>query len=116
MCADGHTSTRVGVQHTACVLAHGVDATVDGEACGVDGEGRVAELVAVLVDLDQAAGGDFVKHQAIGVDQKMMLGAGDARRHMREDQVAPAIGGHQAVAGSEVNAKLPFFGADNFLE
>ena len=82
----------------------------------VDRVGRLAELFAVLVDLDQAAGSDLFKQHAVGIDQKVVLGAGDAGADVGEDQVAPTIGGDQAVAGCQVNTQLPFFGADLALE
>ena len=114
--ADGHASAGVGVDDTTSVFTRFMHGAVDHKAGRVDGEGRVDQLVALLVHFDQAAGGDLVKHQPIGVDQKMVLGAGDAGADVGEHQVTPAIGGHQAVARCQIDTQLPFFGADLVLE
>ena len=114
--ADAYARTRVGVQHAARVFPRFVHGAVDHKARRVDREGRVGELVALLVDLDQAAGGDLVKHQPVGVDQEMVLRPGDAGADVGEDQVAPAVGGYQAVAGGQVDAQCPLFGADLCLK
>ena len=78
------------------------------------------QLVALHVDADQAGGGDLVEHQAIGVDEELVLAAahrlGQLGGDVGEDEVAPSVQGHQAVAGGKVAPQLPFFGADDFLE
>jgi hypothetical protein len=91
-------------------------ATVDGETSGVNREFGLRQLVAVQVDLHQAAGRDLVKHQAIRVDQKVVLGAGEPGADVGVDQVAPAIVRNQPVGGGQIDAQLPFFGADLALE
>jgi len=40
----------------------------------------------------------------------------DARADVREDEVGPAVEGNKAVACGELNAQLPFIGADHLLE
>jgi hypothetical protein len=57
----------VGVQHALGVVAGAVDRAVDDEAGRVDVERRVLELVAGLVDLDEAGGGDLVEEEAVGL-------------------------------------------------
>jgi hypothetical protein len=54
---------------------------------------------------------DFLEHQIVRVEQEMMLGAWDARRQMREDQVVPAIMRHHSVRAGEFDADFPFFRA-----
>ena len=105
VCSTHWTSSRA-----SCTRA------VDDEAGRVDREGRVDQLVALLVDLHQRRGGDLVEHQAVGIDQEVVLGAGHARADVREDQVAPAVERDQPVAGGQVHAQLPFLGADDFLQ
>ena len=39
-----------------------------------------------------------------------MLGARDARRDVREDQIVPAVQRHQSIGRREIDARLPFFG------
>ena len=72
------------------------------------------EFVALHVHLDQARRGDFVEHQAVGVDQELLLAARDRGRQLGADvgehQIAPAVQGHQPVAGGQVDAQGPFVG------
>ena len=51
----------------------------------------------------------------IGIEQEMMLGPRHARRKMGEDEVVPAIMSDQPVGGGEIDADLPFLGADLVL-
>ena len=104
MGTDRNTSAGVGVQHAAYIVTSGMDATVNDESSGVDGVRAVAQLVAVLIDLDQAGCGDLVKQHPIGVDEEMVFGAGHARADMRKDQVGPAVERHQAVTSGQINA------------
>ena len=112
LCADGDAGARVRVQHTTRIFTHLMHAAVNRETSRVYGKGRFAQFVATLVDFDQAGRGDFIKHQAIRVDQKVMFWPRNARADVGEHQVAPAVGGDQAVTGGQVNAELPFFRAD----
>ena len=66
--ADRHARPGVGVQHATGIFTRLVNTAVNDKARRVDGERRVVELVAILVNLDQAGGGDLVKRQPIGVD------------------------------------------------
>lgn len=52
-----------------------------------------------------------MEHQPVRIDQEM-LGFGNLRRDMGEDEVIPAVQRHQSVAGGEVHPRLPFGGAD----
>ncbi|MNP70319.1 hypothetical protein D3C76_1665380 [compost metagenome] len=52
-----------------------------------------------------------MKHQPERVDQEV-FGARHFGRNVGENQIIPAMQGHQAVTGSEVNAGLPFGGTD----
>ena len=114
--AHRHARARMGVQHATCVFAGLVHGAVDDEACRVDRVGRVDDFVAVFVYLHQAGGGDLVKHQAVGVDQKMMLWPGQLGADVGKHQVAPAVHSHQAVARGQVAADSPLFGADLGLD
>ena len=84
---------------------------VDGVAGGIDLERAVHLLGAGQVDLDQAGGGDFMKHQAVGVDQEI-IGARHLGGNMGEDQIVPAMQGDQPITGGQVDTGLPFGGAD----
>lgn len=106
-----YARSSVSVQHAGHVVAHFVDGAVDGVARRVDIVGALHLLIAGLVNLDQARRGDLVEHQPIGVDQEI-FSARHLGRNMREDQVIPTVHGHQAIAGREVHAGLPFGGAD----
>ena len=83
---------------------------------GFTGKGESDSLLPALVYLDQDAGGDLVEHQPIGIDQEVVLGPGNARADVGEDQIAPAVQSDQAVARSQVDAELPFGGADFVFE
>lgn len=50
-----------------------------------------------------------MEHQPVRIDQEM-LGFGNLRRDMGEDEVIPAVQRHQSVAGGEVHPRLPFGG------
>ena len=81
---------------------------MNGEASGVDAVGAFGELVAVEINLHQTRCGDFVEHQAIGVDQKMMLRPRDPRRNVSVDQIVPAVMRDQAIACGEIDPLVPF--------
>ena len=107
----GHAHSRrgVGVQYTTGIMAHLMHRAMDGETRRVDFIGRVHDLVALQVDLDQIGGGHFLEHQPIGVDQEV-LGTGNLGRHVGEDHVIPAMHRDQAVAGGQIHPGLPFLG------
>ena len=109
---DGDAVQRVRVQHALGVVARGVDGAVDDEARGVDGKGRVLELLALLVDLDQARGGDLVEEHAVRIDQELVRRARHPRRDVGEHEVLPAEACHEPVAGGEIHPHRPFFGRD----
>src|SRR5689334_12787449 len=46
----------------------------------------------------------------------MLLGAGDARADVREDQVFPAVARDQAIARGEIHAHRPLLGRDGVLQ
>ena len=80
---------------------------MDGEAGRVDAVFALAELVAMKIDLHQARRRDFLEHQSVRVDQKVMVGTRDARRNVGVDQVVPAIKCDEAIAGGEIDALVP---------
>ena len=101
------------MQHAFGVLACGVDRAVNDKPGRVDGVGIVGvELHALAVDLDQAGGGDFLEHHAVGVDQELVIGAGNLGGDMGEDQIVPVVQRDQPVAGGEIDAGLPLFGGN----
>jgi hypothetical protein len=83
---------------------------------GFTGNCESITLLHCGVDLHQRRRGDLVEHQPVRVDQEVVLGTRDARADVREDQVAPAVGGDEAVAGGKVDPQLPFLGADEFTD
>ena len=111
----GHACTRVGVDHALHIGPGFMHGAVNDEACGVHGKRRLHELVAGHVHLDQRRGGDLVKHQPVGVDEKVVICPRQACADVGEDQIAPAVEGHQPVAGRKIGAQLPLFGADQML-
>jgi hypothetical protein len=74
-----HAGRRMGMRHAVDVVPRHVDGAVDDEACGVDAIVRgVEEHVAVDIDLDQAGRVDFLVEHPVGVDQEVVVRAGDA--------------------------------------
>ncbi len=113
-----HAGPGVGVDDAVHVGLGHVDRAVDHEAGAVDAvvEARpelgLGQHVAVVVDLDQARGGDLLVEHAVGVDQEMVGLARHAHRDVVGDQVGHAVDVHQPVAGGEIDAGLPFLGRD----
>ena len=62
------TGRRMGVQHAHHVVTHFMHGAVDGVSRRIDLVGAVHQLVAGLIDLDQARCSDLVKHQPVRVD------------------------------------------------
>src|SRR5207302_7478730 len=51
----------------------------------------------------------------VRIDEEMVIGPGDSRRDVREDEVVPAVEGNRAIGGGEVHASGPFGGAHAVL-
>jgi hypothetical protein len=102
----------VHVQDTLCILAGGMNGAVNDEPGRIDFVRAVDHLLAVEIDLDQTGRGDLAEHQAVRIDQKVMLGSGKAGRDMGEDQIVPAEHGDQSIARRKVYAQPPFGIAD----
>jgi hypothetical protein len=100
------------VQYTGRIVAYRVHRAVDDKPRRIHWEWRLHQLVALLVNFDQAAGGDFIKHHPVGVDQEVVVWAGKAGTDVGKDQVAPTIRSNQAIARCQVHPQLPLFGAN----
>ncbi len=90
------------------IFARGVDRRMDHVTRVIDPVFALAEDLAVDIDLDQARCGDFLEHQAIGVDQEMLIGAGHARRNVRVEEIIEAMDRRHAVECGEIDAGAPF--------
>ena len=116
LCAHGYARPGVGVQYTTGIGPRLVHRAVDHKARRIDRKGAVVQLVALHVHLDQAGRGDFVKHQAIGIDQKLMVltrdRLGQLGADVGEHQIAPAVKRHQPVTRGQVQPQLPFIGVN----
>ena len=112
----GYPGPGVGVQHATGVGPRLVYRAVDHKARWVDRERAVVQLVALHVHLHQVGRGDIVKHQAVGVDQKLMVLTRHRLRQLGADvgehQIAPAIQRHQPVTRGQVQPQLPFIGVN----
>src|SRR5208337_3066440 len=102
----------VQMHHAGRVLARGVDRRVDDEAGRVDVERALHDLGTLQVDLDEIRGRHLLEHEAVGVDEEVMVAARNAGRNVGEDEVVPAVSGDEPVAGGEVDARGPFGRAD----
>jgi len=90
------------------IQTRGVNRAVNYETCRVHGPLARHELVAVLVDLHQAARGDLLEKHAIGVDEKRVVLARETGRDVREDEVVPPEHRDEAVAGGQIDAEISF--------
>jgi hypothetical protein len=69
----------MGVRDAVDIVAGHVDGAVNDETCGIDAIVRgVEEHFAVEVDLDQAGCVDLLVEHSIGVDQEVVMRAGNA--------------------------------------
>ena len=80
---------------------------MDDEGRDVDGLRRVVELVALGVDLHQARRRDLVEQQPVGINEELILVAGNAQRNVIVDQVVHAELGDHAIAGCKLDAGIP---------
>jgi hypothetical protein len=106
---------RMRVHHALHVVARRMHRAVDREPGRVDRELRLLQHVAGDVDLDQARSRDLVEHQAVRIDEEV-LGPGDLRRDVGEDEIVPAEQGDEAIRRGEIDAGLPLLGRDLALE
>ena len=104
------------MHHKASVVAGRVDRRLDGEARRIDEIGRVLQDIAVQIDLHQRRRRDLLEQKSIGVDQEVMLRAGNSGRDVGVDQIIPAVEGHQPVERGEIDPRLPFFRAHLALQ
>ena len=104
---DRRAVGRVQVDDATGVFANFVNRRVNDEAGRIDLVRALGELIAVEIDFHKARCGDFVEHQSVRVDEKMMLRSGHARRDMRIDQIVPAIQCDQPVGGRKIDALRP---------
>ena len=107
----GHRHARIGVsvQHAGDVGTRGVDRAVDHVARQVDRVFgiRIGDDAPLEIDLDQRRGGDLLVHHPERVDEKMLLFARHARRDVVEMEIAHPVEIDQAIAGGEIDPRLP---------
>jgi hypothetical protein len=107
-----YAGTGMGMEHAGDVRPRLVDRAVDHVTRFVDavvGVGLPDDL-ALDVDLHQARRRDLLVEHAVEVDEQVILAAGDARRDVVVDEVGHPVFVHEAIAGGEVDARLPFLG------
>jgi hypothetical protein len=114
--ADRHAGAGVRMEDALDVLTPGVYGAVDYESGTVDWQRRLAHLLALLVHEDKRRGGDLLEEQTVGIDEEVMLRPGKAGTDVREHEVGPAVAGNEPIAGRQVAAQLPLFGAHHSLE
>ena len=107
----------MGVGDAVNVMARGVNGAVDHKAGLVDRILRgVEQDLAIDVDADEAGGGDLVVQHAVGVEQELVGGAGDACRNVVRGQLGHVEHFRQPVGGCQVDADVPFLLADLFTD
>ena len=111
----GNAGRGVGVHHAMRAGYVGVDRAVDGEAGRVHMPGRVVQLVALQVDLEQIAGRHLAVVQTERVDQELRTAVaadrfGQTQRDVVVNHLGPAQHVEDAVAGGQLDACLLFQG------
>ena len=94
----------MAVQHARDVFAGSVDRAVDDEAGGVHRVITRLELRALAIDLDETARRNLLEQHPVGIDEECVIGAWHSHGDVREDEVIPAIQGHEPVAGGKVDS------------
>src|SRR6185312_7752624 len=79
---ERHAGLGVQVYDAAHFWPRSMDRAVDREAGSVDGIGRVADDLAVEIELDQVGRGYLLEGEAERVDEEVMLRPGHPRRDM----------------------------------
>ena len=102
----------MGVDHAVGILPVLVNGAVDDEPGRVEGIVGGLDQIPVQVDLHQAGSRHLVIAQPVGVDQKVVFGAGHAKRDMPVDQLAPVEIVHDPVARRELDPEVPFDSID----
>src|SRR6185436_15306993 len=103
-----HAGERVHVPDALRVGPRHVDGAVNDESGFVGGMAPLVYGVTFNVNLDEAGSSDFIKPQAIRVDQEVMLRSGDARADVRVDELGPAEVVGDAVGAGELHPQRPF--------
>ena len=117
MTANRHRSGRV---HVADRIGARTEMFVEvgmlGEASLVHHIRRAADIVAFDVDLDEVRCGHFVIKQTKRVDEERVFLPRHFQRNVVIDRFRPAEVVKNAVASSQIEARLPFFFADLTFE
>ena len=100
---DGGRVRHVGVQHASGLRVRHVDSGVQGDRGELD-LALAFELVARIIDRDQAARGDLGPVQAVGVDQETVLSSRHAQREVIADALVQLQPRGQAEGSGEVDA------------
>ena len=104
-----------GVCDAIDVMPRHMNCAMDHKSRGVNVVvGSVEQHVAIDVDLDQTGRIDFLIEHAVGIDQEMIGLTGNATRDVVRNQFGHVVHRRQTVAGSQIDAGVPFFRADLF--
>jgi hypothetical protein len=95
------------VHHTVQIGTSVVDRAVDDEASAADPVFAGDQVVPVPVDLQQIRRADLVVAHAVGIDQQIALGTGQAHRDEVVDQKIPMEVMHQPECSGELNPEVP---------
>ncbi len=100
-----HPRLGMQVDDAAHLRPRGMDRAVDGEPRRVDGIRRVADDLAVEIDLDEVGRGDLLEGEPERVDEKMMLRPGHAGGDVVVDELVPALAPGEAVARRKLDPR-----------
>ena len=98
----------VGMQHALRIFTGAMNRAVNHKTGRVHREWRRLNGLTTEVDFHQIGRGDFLKHQPIGIDQKMMFRAGNTYRNVGENQIGHAVMRNQAITGGQLFTQALF--------
>src|SRR5206468_1749314 len=103
---DGYARSRMRVQYAIHIRTRAMNRAMDGEARRIDTVGSVFNDSPVNIDFHQVRGGHLLEQQSVWIEQEM-LGAGNAGRDMRIDQIGHPELRDQAIGCGQVDPRLP---------
>ncbi len=105
---DRHAGRGMEMHDTAYLGSRHVYGAVDGKSGWVHRKRALVHHLSLLIHLDQRGGGHLIEQHPQGVEQEVMRLPRKARRKMGENQIIPAVVGHQSVGSRQIHPDAPF--------
>lgn len=107
---------RMRVDDAGDILARRMERGVKRESDRIDGIGRIADDVAVEVELDETGCRHVLEEKTVGIDEQVVVRPRHARGDMGKDHVGHVEMRKQPVTRREIDARCPFLFADLAFE